>query len=306
MLCQRSSWLTGCWPLTDACVFRPPLAGGGTHKNSILLFVDIIFIATLHCIRTAAGISDRRNVGSDGKVRNSCIMEIHNLNQEGAMSDKKHMHALSEVFAHPIYHNLEWVELLPALASIGVVHREKNGTYHLNRNGHTVVFECSNRSSLDVDEIMKLRHFLRISAQPGPDLTNDVIVAISHHQALIVRGPGTPAESKIVEHANLAKGRLLHTKPTAPPYSNVGPKIDEGYYDVVMQDISDAGRIVILSHGTGSSNAANQLVARIREHYPDLMAKVAAVQRCDLEAMTEQQVISQGEALLGLGRPEAS
>jgi hypothetical protein len=218
------------------------------------------------------------------------------------MSGRKHAHILSELYAHPIAHNIEWVELIPALASVGMVHAEKNGSYHFTRNGRTVVFEVSKGATLGEDEIMKLRHFLRssaASANDNPDLTQDMVVAIDQHQAAIYSSPGEASESRAQEHADLTKARILHTRPTSPPYSNTGPVIDEDYYRSVIGDLANARRIAILSHGTGSSNAASQLMARIREYHPELAHRVVAIQRCDLEAMSEAQIIGLGKKLLG-------
>jgi len=66
----------------------------------------------------------------------------------------------------------------------------------------------------------------------------------------------------------------------------------------MITEMSHAGRIVLLGHGTGSSNAASQLLAKISEHNPEVASRIVAVQRCDLEAMTEPQMISLGKQLL--------
>lgn len=222
------------------------------------------------------------------------------------MSDKKHAHVLSELYAHPIAHNIKWLELIPALSSVGLMHEEKNGSHHFTRNGHTVVFEFSNGETLSEDEILKLRHSLYSSIAPEDettDLTKDVIVAISYHQAVIFYNPGEATESRQEEHADLRKSRVLHKRPTAPPYSNVGPIFDDDFYEAVIKDLIGARRIVVLSHGKGSSNAASQLMLQIHQKRPELSQRIAAVQRCDLEAMTEPQIIGLGKKLLGIERP---
>ncbi|HEY5695371.1 MAG TPA: hypothetical protein VIQ80_00900 [Candidatus Saccharimonadales bacterium] len=214
------------------------------------------------------------------------------------MSDKKHLRMLDELYAHPIAHNLEWVELIPALASIGVEHTEKNGSHHFTRNGHTVAFE--HRDALDEEEIMKLRHFLRTSTESdAPNLAGDMILAIDHHKAVVFRDPGTTFESRVEEHADLTKGRILHTRPTSTPFRNSGPEIDEDYYDSIVEEMAKAKSIAILSHGTSSSNAAMQLLAKIRDKNPELLHRIAAIKRCDLEAMSEPQMESLGKKLLG-------
>ena len=217
------------------------------------------------------------------------------------MSDKKHMHVLSELYAHPIAHNIDWQDLIPALASIGLTHADKNGGHHFTRNGHTVELGHANHKDLDPEEVLKLRHFIYDSAASKdmtPDLANDIIVAIDHHRAIVFHDPGTAFESRTQEHASQAKFRILHQRPTSPPFSNVGPGIDNDYYDSVIKEMSQAKRIVILSHGTSSSNAASQLMTKISERNPEVAHRIAAIQRCDLEAMTEPQMVSLGKQLL--------
>lgn len=216
------------------------------------------------------------------------------------MSDKKHAHILSELYAHPIAHNLEWRELMSALLSIGVDVSEENGKSHLKRNGHAVAFTQSAKKTLDVDEIMKLRHFLHQSSlsDEDNDMANDMIVTIDYRKAVIIRSPGTTREVRSEEHADLTKLRVLHKRPTSPPYSNVGPIVDDDYYDAVIKDMSGANRIVILSHGTGMSSAASRLMTIIHKESPDLARRIVAIKRCDLEAMTEPQLVALGTELL--------
>jgi hypothetical protein len=218
------------------------------------------------------------------------------------MSYKKHVHMLSELYAHPIAHNIEWRELIPALASIGIAHADRNGGgHHFTRNGHTVALGHANHGPLDAEEILKLRHFIYDSAafkNKVPDLAKDIIVAIDHHQAIVFHDLGTMHESRAEEHADQVRFRVLHKRPTSPPFSNVGPDIDDDYYDAILDEMSSAERIVILGHGTGASNAASQLMGKISEKNPEIASRVAAIQRCDLEAMTEPQMISLGKQLL--------
>jgi hypothetical protein len=111
------------------------------------------------------------------------------------------------------------------------------------------------------------------------------------------------SEARTAEHAGLAKSRKLHKLPTAPPFRNVGPIIDDDYFDSVIKDLANARRIVVLSHGTGSSNAASQLMAKIHDQSPEIASKITAIQRCDLEAMSEPQMISLGKKLLSPEHP---
>lgn len=222
------------------------------------------------------------------------------------MSDKEHARILNELYIHPIAHNIKWLELIPALSLVGVTHDEKNGNHHFTHGGHVVVFAQSGSETLNEDEVIKLRHFLELATTPEDkptDLTNDVIVAITYHKADIFYNPGELDESRQEEHADLKKSRVLHKRPTAPPYSNVGPIFDDDFFEDVIKDLAGARRIVILSHGKGSSNAGSQLMEKIHHKHPELAQKIAAIQSCDLEAMSEGQIVSLGKELLGVERP---
>lgn len=213
------------------------------------------------------------------------------------MSEQKHVHILNQLSVHPIARNIEWSELIPALASIGLLQAEKNGSYHFTRNGHTLVFEISHHKAIDVEDVLRLRHFLQLSALPegnSLDFVRDVIVAIDHHRATVYHSPGAVTERRMIFHADLTKDRLLHTHPTSPPFHETSPMVDNDFYESVIKEIANSERIVILSHGTGSSNAASQLLAFLHKKYSELASRVVAVKSCDLEAMTEPQLIQLG------------
>lgn len=47
-------------------------------------------------------------------------------------------------------------------------------------------------------------------------------------------------------------------------------------------------RIVILSHGTSSSNAGEKLLTIIQARCPKIVDKIVAIKKCDLEPMTDR------------------
>jgi hypothetical protein len=99
-------------------------------------------------------------------------------------------------------------------------------------------------------------------------------------------------------HANLQKSRKLHVRPTSLPFNDSHPTVDGEYFGTVIKEIMNSSRIVILGHGTSSSNASVPLLHLMDEKYPQLMSRVVAVMRCDLEAMTEEELIKAGTKLL--------
>jgi len=217
------------------------------------------------------------------------------------MSDKKHLHTISELSAHPISRNIEWTHLIPALSSIGLLTSGSNGNYDFTRNGHTIVFERPHGKVLDIAEVLKLRHFLRLSAQPVEDdgsLHHVQIVAIDHHKAIIIHDPGMADERIEKLHADLTKGRILHKTKKSSTFGDENPTDSAGYFDSIIKSMMKSRRIVILSHGTGSSSAGEKLFAIVKENYPKAMGKIVAIKKCDLEAMTIPEIIDLGTELL--------
>jgi hypothetical protein len=212
------------------------------------------------------------------------------------MSEQKHEHILQQLFAHPVARNIEWSELIPALADAGDLQVEKNGNYRFTRGDHTLVFEARGKE-VDVEEVIKLRHFLEsseISDTNDPDLVDVVIIAVDHHKAAVYRNFGTGFEKAMSLHADLTEERKLHSHPTTAPYHEQSPLPENDYYESLIDEIAKSGRVVILSHGTGTSNAGEQLMDMLDKKHSDLVAKIVAVKDCDLEAMSDSELIKLG------------
>ncbi|HSW77748.1 MAG TPA: hypothetical protein VLG36_03045 [Candidatus Chromulinivoraceae bacterium] len=211
------------------------------------------------------------------------------------MSEQKHEHILHQLFTHPVARNIKWAELIAALSTVGDLQVEKNGSYRLTRGGHTLVLEARGKD-VDVEEILKLRHFLESSETPDtiePDLINTSIVAIDHHQAVIYHNPGTKMEP-VKLHANLTEERILHSHPTTAPFHEQSPLPEKDYFESVVKEMAKSERIVVLSHGTGTSNAGLQLMDVVHKNHPELENRVVAMKDCDLEAMTDPELVKLG------------
>jgi|GEM_PF-1152414 len=218
------------------------------------------------------------------------------------MSQKKHLHVLSELSAHPIARNLEWKDVIPALESIGLLHADSNNTYELTRNDHKVVFERSPRKTLDIGEVLKLRHFLRDSSHSDhvdANLEHAAVIAVDYHNTTIIHNPGTKEESTQKIHADLSSGREVHRPPTAAPFHDNNPVFSPEYFEAVIKVMEKSPKNVILSHGTGTSDAGEKLLEIITDKHSEVLHTIVAVKKCDLEAMTEPQISVLGASLLG-------
>jgi hypothetical protein len=76
------------------------------------------------------------------------------------------------------------------------------------------------------------------------------------------------------------------------------PAEDLTFYDRIAETLRDADRIVLLSHGTGSSDASNVLVERLKKQHPGIYAKIVGEAEVNTSAMTEAEVLAYGRQVL--------
>ena len=224
------------------------------------------------------------------------------------MSDTKHEQILSQIFAHPISHNLEWRELIAALKSIGTVEEISNGKYHFTRGGRTLTFDEPGAKDVGEAEILRLRRFLEETAEPVENSGDpkSAIVVVTHDDVSVYR----PLDATETSHAEFKTDdphgfrRHLHHKGYEKDNS-LQPE-EDSYYAAVADALVAVERIVLISNGTGSSSSGGLFMREFRKRHHLAAEKVLEVLDLDLEAMTEPQLLAAGvEALRGSSKGEA-
>jgi hypothetical protein len=76
------------------------------------------------------------------------------------------------------------------------------------------------------------------------------------------------------------------------------PPEDLTFYDRVAEALRDVDRIVLLSHGTGVSNASNVLTERLKKHHPGIYARIIRQPEVNTSAMTEAEILAYGRQAL--------
>jgi hypothetical protein len=76
------------------------------------------------------------------------------------------------------------------------------------------------------------------------------------------------------------------------------PPEDLTFYNRIAAALRGADRIVLLSHGTGQSNASNVLIEWLVKHYPSVYAKIIRQAEVNTSAMTEAQILAYGRQAL--------
>lgn len=88
----------------------------------------------------------------------------------------------------------------------------------------------------------------------------------------------------------------------------------DGTYDIDRIDTDDffkslaislapADEVLLLGHGKGKSNASHLFYQYLERHYSDIAAKVVADVRCDIDDITNNQLLRLGQMYFGVDEP---
>ncbi len=89
-----------------------------------------------------------------------------------------HQRTFDRIFQHPISHNLEWRDVHALLEEMGDVAKEHNGSLKVTRNNQILILHPTSKKDVtEMDEIMKLRHFLERSEATPSSLRRDDIIS---------------------------------------------------------------------------------------------------------------------------------
>jgi hypothetical protein len=222
---------------------------------------------------------------------------------EGSHLPAPDRRTLDAIFHHPVPHNLSWMDTLHLLTHLGSAEEKADGKYSLTMKGRHLIFHKPHGKHLDAREVTELRHYLAsagVSPQnpygtvPAvePD-TVDIVVLIDHHGAKLYRinlasnqqgGTIRPYDPHHFLHH-------LHHRDEEREYGQRAPE-DLTFYEWIAEALRQADRVVLLSHGTGESNASQILAERLKKQHPDVYARIVRQADVNTSAMTEAEVIA--------------
>ena len=222
---------------------------------------------------------------------------------------------LDAIFHHPVPHNLSWMDTLRLLAHLGSAEEKADGKYSLTVNGRHVVFRKPHGKHLDAREVTELRHYLASAgvsprnpygtvSTAEPD-SLDVVVLIDHHGAKLYRvDPASTQPGEMVRPYD--PHHFLHHLHHRDELREQGqrPPEDLTFYDKIAEALRNADRIVLLSHGTGVSNASQILAERLKKQHPDVYSRIVKQASVNTSAMTEAEIIAYARQVLEINTPE--
>jgi len=223
---------------------------------------------------------------------------------------RSHQKTLEALFRHPAAHNLEWMDVIALIEKIGVVHRRTDDKFAFDLAGQHYVMHKPHDKDLTSSEVADLRGFLQRagwSAAGGAAAATtpvsaplSLLVAVDHHGARIYRVDPASADAAKLEIRPYDPHHFLHHLTHKDQSREQGQRAPEepAFYQQIAEALAAAGRIVVVGHGTGKSNAAMHLMEYLRTHRRETYARVVREIEADLSAVTTPQLLQLAEQAL--------
>jgi hypothetical protein len=213
-----------------------------------------------------------------------------------------HQSTYDAVFRHPIARNLQWRDIRSMLVAMtDVTEEEHDGNVKFTRNRHTLTIHPPQRKDFsDVQELMKIRHFLEQSGAPVEAAPTSagahLLVVIDHRLARIYKTEfHGSVPQQIVPYDAAGTGRHLHHVQNE---SNGQRKPEiKSFYTAIAKTLEHAEKILIFGSGTGASSAMDQLVAELDLHHQEIRRRVIASVVVDEQHLTEDQLLAKAREI---------
>ena len=231
--------------------------------------------------------------------------------QERKVLHGAHLRTLETLFRHPAAHNLEWMDVLSLIEQIGTAEEKSNNKFSIEVGGQHYQMHKPHTKDLTSTEIVDLRHFLQRAgwspgassqapAHPEPQ-SPTLMVVVDHHGAKIYRIDSAPGDASKRQITPYDPHHFLHHLTHKDQSREQGQRApeDAGFYQRIGDALAAGGRIVVVGHGTGKSNAAEHLSEYLRTHRSETYERIVLEIGADLSAATAPQLLALAERALG-------
>ena len=226
---------------------------------------------------------------------------------------------LEKLYQHPLAHNLEWLDVVALFTRLGTVEHKSHNDIAFGIAGEHHVMRKPHNKDLTAAEVMEFRHILSragwspaLSPQPGaepdeagPNATPapDVLVVVEHREARLYQLEIRSADSLGHVIRPYDPHHFLHHLAHKDQSRERGQRApeDRSFYRRIAEAVVPAGRIVLIGHGEGHSNAAHHLTEYLRLHHPETFQKVTCEVVADLSSLTPPQLLALGHRALSPG-----
>jgi hypothetical protein len=209
---------------------------------------------------------------------------------------RDHQELLESLVGGKLPRNLAWSAVVDLIGQIGEVKPHGNDEFNFIVGSQSELFKRPTTHNLEVDEIARLRKFLRAAEFQGKPAEayplGRMVVVIDHHAAHIYHDTGgsRPEDEATVKPYDPFgfQHHLIHRKEAH--YKGERVPEEDSYYEEIAQDLAHAASIVLIGHATGKSNAAVFLSEYLKAHHPETFQRIIATETADLSALTEPEI----------------
>jgi len=222
-----------------------------------------------------------------------------------------HKELLESLVGGKLPRNLSWNSVIDLIGHIGEVQPHGNDEFVFTVGSQRSFFKRPSGHNLAVEEISRLRRFLKeVGALGMPARASKIgrmVAVIDHHVAYIYHdlGDSRPQGEVTVKpydpfgfHHHLIHRKEAHYKGDRVPE-------EDSYYEEIAMDLVQAEEIILIGHGTGKSSAAGFLTEYLKAHHPEEFQRIVAMETADLSALTEPQIEEMAKRHIGAGTDSA-
>jgi len=209
---------------------------------------------------------------------------------------RDHEELLESLVGGKLPRNLTWSAVVDLIGQIGEVTPHGNDEFTFVVGSQREVFKRASTHNLEVEEIARLRRFLRDAEVPRnpaePRPLGRMVVVIDHHAAHIYHdlGGSKPQDEVTVKPYDPFgfQHHLIHRKEAH--YKGEHVPEEDSWYEEIAADLVHADAIVFIGHATGKSSAAGFLSEYLKTHHPETFQRIIANETADLSALTEPEI----------------
>lgn len=223
----------------------------------------------------------------------------------GSRSDQR---TIDAIFRHPVANNLAWRDVVAMFDALGEVTEKRDGKFTFKVGAAHFTVKKPHDHHLAGADVIDLRHFLlKSGCSPSPaaqghrsPTSPDLMVTVDHHEARVYHlDVGSHDRSKHAIKPYDPHHFLHHLSHKDQPRER-GQRApeDAGYYEEIAAALATAGRIVVVGHGAGHSNAAMHLVEHLRTQHHDTFAHLTRQVTADFANMTPGELLEAGHQAL--------
>jgi hypothetical protein len=207
-----------------------------------------------------------------------------------------HEDLLESLVGGKLPRNLSWSTVVDLIGQIGEVQPHGNDEFAFVVGSQRGFFKRPSTHNLEVEEISRLRRFLKEAGVLGKPAEAQkigrMVVVIDHHAAHIYHDlGGSLPEGEVTVKPYDPFGfehHLIHRKEAH--YKGDHVPEEESYYEEIAAHLVHAEAIVLIGHATGKSSAAEFLGEYLKSHHPETFKRIVATETVDLSALTEPEI----------------